>query len=584
MNKVTSLSHGASISVRLRLQRVTLLFVTGLLTGILVALGVVAFLRAIRGLAAFFHAPGLAGGNPLLADLQIVAIPVLGGLLVALLLRGMHRNRSHSLAEVLAAVQTGQGRIDPRGGAQSVLASLVALGSGASVGEYGPLAHFGGTVGSQLSRLIRARYWTGNTAIACGVAAAISAAFNAPIAGILFVHEVVLRHFALSAFAPVAGAALVAWLVTQMMVPRPPLLLVETASVSHYGEYGLFVLMGALGALLAVGYMRAILAVDAWSLRAPIPAWLQPASAGLALGVAALWLPEILGTGNDTLRAAIIDQRFGVDMLSLLLIGKLTASVVCLGMGFAGGFFGPALVSGALYGALFGAAAFALIGEQHAGLAVYGICGMVAVASPVIGAPLATVLIVFELTHNYTVTLAALASVAVSNLIAYRFFGRSLFDVQLAGRGLDLSVGRGKAMLANSQLRELVSQDYLSIPARTTVSQALGLMAQKRHSEAYVVDREGHYVGALTLAQLHHAEPDAGARVVDELVRTDWPVLSAATSVWEAMDYLKTFVGQAVPVLESGDSRRMLGVVSESALVTAYLETLEQVRREEHGA
>ncbi|MDT8448529.1 MAG: chloride channel protein, partial [Wenzhouxiangellaceae bacterium] len=434
--------------------------------------------------------------------------------------------------------------------------------------------------------LVRASYWNASTGIACGVAAAISATFNAPIAGILFVHEVVLRHFALSSFAPVASASIVAYLIADALAVREPLLLVENAMVEHYWEYALFVLIGAVGALLAVVYMRGILQVESLASRLRIPLAARPAAAGLLIGITALWIPEILGVGHDTLRAAIIDGRFTIDTLGILFIAKLAASVLCLGMGFAGGVFGPALVSGALYGVLCGSLTIALIGEPHANLTVYGICGMVALASPVIGAPLASVLIVFELTHNYTATLAALASVAIANLIAYRFFGRSLFDVQLGGKGLDLSTGRSKARLSGVTLHGLISDEYLAVDRKHSIDRVLRDMSLGGYTEACVLDHAdgtARFAGIVTLADAYRTRLDDDRAVAGDAMREDWPVLNAETTVWQAMDYLRTFTGQVVPVVESADHPRLLGVVTEQALVSAYLETMERVRREEHG-
>lgn len=575
-----------AMSVAMRIRRIALLFLAGLAIGSLVALASSGLLWAIGKLHVSLHAPLSAIDSAFWSAVAFVAIPVLGGLLVTLILTGMYHRRAHALAEIIEAVQTGETRVQAGPGLRSTLASVIAMGSGASVGEYGPLAHFGGVIGARLSALIRAGYWNTSTGIACGVAAAISATFNAPIAGILFVHEVVLRHFAVSSFAPVAGASIVAWLVADALAVREPLLLVEDAMVGHYWEYALFVLIGAVGAVAAVGYMRGILRVEALAGRLRIPLALRPAAAGLAVGVTALWIPEILGVGHDTLRAAIIEGRFTLDALGVVFIAKLAASILCLGMGFAGGVFGPALVSGALFGALCGSLTIALIGEPHASLTVYGICGMVALASPVIGAPLASVLIVFELTHNYTATIAALASVAIANLIAYRFFGRSLFDVQLGRKGLDLSTGRSKARLAGATLHRLISDEYLSVERDLPIDQVLREMSLGGFTEACIcerIDNETRFAGVVTLADAYRTRLDDDKAVAGDAMRQDWPVLNAGTTVWQAMDYLRTFTGQAVPVVESPDKPRLLGIVTEQALISAYLETMERVHREEHG-
>ncbi|NIR27770.1 MAG: chloride channel protein [Gammaproteobacteria bacterium] len=557
--------------------------VLGLASGLLAALIAVGFVAAMgwlndvllvspRSRMMFEHRGWLMGAT--------VLVPAGGGLVVGLLLRHLAEGRAHGPAEAIAAVQTGRGGLSPRAGTVSALSSLVSLGSGASVGQYGPLVHIGASLGSALARLSRAARSDDNIAIASGVAAAISTAFNAPLAGILFAHEVVLRHYALRAFAPVAAASSVGYIVAAVVFERRPLFHVEAAAVNHAWEYVAFMAIGVGGALVAVAYMHAILGATRLAPRVPLPVPLRPALAGAAVGVAALWVPDILGIGKETLRFAIIEGAYSGGELGLILVVKLLATALCLGLGFAGGVFSPALVIGTLFGALCGTGLEWVAGAERGPLAMYGVAGMVAVTAPVIGAPLTTVVIVFELTHNYTLTTAALASVVLANLVASRLFGRSLFDVQLRARGMDLSSGRGKLVLELRKVGELVTRDCVTVEPAMTVREVMASLAESDRGEAYVVDAQGRYRGTLTLARLQaHADPGAG---VGELARDDRPLLSSDTGVWDAMEHMQDFVGEAVPVVEPGGAG-FVGVVHETALMKVYLGTLDALRREEHG-
>ncbi|MDT8450250.1 MAG: chloride channel protein, partial [Wenzhouxiangellaceae bacterium] len=159
-----------AMSVAMRVRRIALLFFAGLVIGGLVALASSSLLWAIGRLHVLVHAPTSAIDSALWSAVAFVSIPVLGGLLVTLILTGMYRRRAHALAEIIEAVQTGETRVQAGPGLRSTLASVIAMGSGASVGEYGPLAHFGGVIGARLSTLVRASYWNASTGIACGVA------------------------------------------------------------------------------------------------------------------------------------------------------------------------------------------------------------------------------------------------------------------------------------------------------------------------------------------------------------------------------------------------------------------------------
>ncbi|QIT53978.1 chloride channel protein [Aquisalimonas sp. 2447] len=514
-----------------------------------------------------------------------IAVPAIGGLVVGLLHLWIPGGRPHTPADVIAAVQTRRGRLPARAGVLTACSSLVSLGSGASVGQYGPLVHIGATLGSLVARALRAGRSADNIAIAAGVAAVIATAFNAPLAGIVFAHEVVLRHYALRAFAPVAAAGIVGHVLADVVFDRDALFHVAETGVPQVWEFGAFLLIGALGALVAGAYMHAILGVGRISERLPVPAPLQPAIAGALLGLTALWVPDILGIGEETLRLATIDGAFGPWELALVLVLKLMATALCLGMGFSGGVFSPALVVGTLFGALCGTVIGGLTDAQGATLAVYAVCGMVAVTAPVIGAPLTSLLIVFELTGNYVLAMAALASIALANPVGAQMFGRSLFDIQLKQSGLDLSSGRSRAMLEGMRVLPYLSRACVRLRPEISLREAVTTMSHADHGEAYLVDDHQRYRGTVTLARLAAAAEDgAAAESAVDYVDPGRPVLPQTASVWEAMGELQHFAGEAIAVVEDRRSQRFLGVIYESALTRAYLDKTEELRREEYGS
>ena len=420
--------------------RIASIAVLGMVVGVLTSLAAIGFVELVFALNDWLL---IAPRSRFMVDdtrlllLATVCVPALGGLVVGVLHRFIPERRSHGPPDVIRAVQGLDGRIPARSGFLSALASVVSLGAGASVGQYGPLAHLGATLGSLVARISRDTRWMATVGVGCGVAAAISTAFNAPIAGIVFAHEVILRHYSLRAFAPITVAASMGYVVANVVFERPPLFRVEAISVGFAPEFLGFILIGAAGAFVAVLYMRAILYSGRIAGKLPVADYLKPMLAGAVLGLVAIWLPDILGIGKETLRFAVIDHAFAPGELAFLLAAKILATALCIGFGFAGGVFSPALLIGILFGALAGNGAELLLGELRSDVAIYAICGMVAVTSAVIGAPLTTILIVFELTRNYDLATAAMVSVVFSNLVSYRIFGRSLFDVQLRMRGFD---------------------------------------------------------------------------------------------------------------------------------------------------
>ena len=517
--------------------------------------------------------------------LATVGVPALGGLVVGAIHRSIPERRSHGPPDIIRSVQTMDGRIPARSGFLSALASVVSIGAGASVGQYGPLAHLGATLGSLVARVSRDSRWMATVGVGCGVAAAISTAFNAPIAGIVFAHEVILRHYSLRAFAPITVAATMGYVVANVVFERPPLFRVEAISVDFAPEFLGFILIGAAGAFVAVLYMRAILYSGRIAGKLPVADYLKPMLAGAVLGLAAIWLPDILGIGKETLRFAVIDHAFAPGGLAFLLVAKILATALCIGFGFAGGVFSPALLIGILFGALAGNGAELALGELRSDIAIYAICGMVAVTSAVIGAPLTTILIVFELTRNYDLATAAMVSVVFSNLVSYRIFGRSLFDVQLRMRGFDLSAGREAVILDHRLIESYVTGDYTALAPDMSLGEARSRLLAARTHEGYVVDAGGAYVGTVKLDEIVACE-EAGNHATDTavsgLAKPEALILTEKTSVMTAMEQMGGFVGESIPVTAEDDSR-MLGVVYEASIVRAYLDMVNDIRREENA-
>jgi len=215
----------------------------------------------------------------------------------------------------------------------------------------------------------------------------------------------------------------------------------------------------------------------------------------------------------------------------------------------------------------------------HSGLVVYAICGMMALASSVIGAPLTTILIVFELTRSYDLTIAAMVSVVFANLISYRVIGRSLFDLQLRARGFDLSLGRDKAILGNRRIRDYLSTEYTAASEMDTVGDVRQRLVNDNRAEAMVLDHQGILLGVIRLQGIVNrpAGTPAMAAAIGLFTRFE-----EATSVWQSMELLRGFLGEAVPLVSA--EGKLLGVVPEEAVIRAYLEIVHDLREEENEA
>jgi CIC family chloride channel protein len=278
------------------------------------------------------------------------------------------------------------------------------------------------------------------------------------------------------------------------------------------------------------------------------------------------------------LRETISGIGFGALTLLLILVAKLLVTATCIGFGFPGGVISPTLLIGALFGTLFAQLVPATLLDSYSAISVYAICGMVAVMSPVIGAPMTALLLVFELTRSYEITIAAMLAIVFANLLASSWYGRSLYDQQLANRGIDLSLGRERAYLQHHKVVELLTQALPVMTWSASLAAARERMSTQQTTSIVVVDAYQGYQGILFQQQLDGLEDD---RAISTIELSPAPQFDDNTSVWEAMQVMRTYMGEAIAVIDSA-SGRYLGAIPESAVISAYLDATDSLRREEH--
>ena len=342
--------------------------------------------------------------------------------LILILRRALGIKRFHSPRETIAAVQSEK-PLDIKGGLGSTLAALIAVGGGASVGQYGPLVHFGGTVGAAVAKAVKTRI-PGETWIGCGVAGAIAAGFGVPLAAIVFSHEVVLRRFSISAIAPISICAITAAMLSdQFQVGGRPYFdgLVHSLTMEFIP---LLILSAPVFAITAVLFMALLgKLTDKVDQLPNLPAW-PLILAALLCALVGLWVPGALGLGIDVVQD-FLSNSLPVAAVLILIVAKLVLTVACVGAGLHGGIYLPSLFIGAGVGCLLGKVAATLGIASGAGLSI---AGMAAVAAAVFGAPISTVLIIFEFTRSYEAALVSIIAVTICTLISHQLYAPSFFD------------------------------------------------------------------------------------------------------------------------------------------------------------
>ncbi|MBT0956252.1 chloride channel protein [Alphaproteobacteria bacterium KMM 3653] len=383
----------------------------------------------------------------------VFAIPVMGGLLVGVILhRYTPDGRVRSVADVIEGAALNNGRVERRAGIASAMASLITLSSGGSTGREGPVVHIAGLISTWVSNRLNANGITGRDLLGCAVAAAVSASFNAPLAGALFALEVVLRHFAVHAFAPIAIASVAGAVVSRLEFGDVAQFSARGGSegLGFYVELPAFLMLGLICGLVAVVLMRSIFWADDFGsqvqARIGLPRWIRPALAGGMLGAIAIWYPHIIGVGYETTVQALQGGLLLHEALVFVVI-KVIAVVITMAGRMGGGVFSPSLMIGALAGLGFGLVATAVFPTVSSGGALYALAGMGAVAAAVLGAPISTTLIVFELTGDWQTGLAVMVAVSASTAVASKIVDRSFFLTQLERRGSRIAAGPQQYLL-----------------------------------------------------------------------------------------------------------------------------------------
>jgi CIC family chloride channel protein len=358
------------------------------------------------------------------------------------------------------------------------------------------------------------------TLVACGAAGGIAATFNAPIAGVFFALELILRDFATRSFAAVMLSSITASVVGRAALGDHPFLSLPAFSVSQPSEYLLFAALGLLAGAVGVLFSKILYAIEdlcdgAWR----GPEWLRPAVGGLLLGLLLFAMPQLYGVGYPVLEASVAG-KYTIGFLLLLVVAKMAATGLTIGIGGSGGVFAPSLVVGAAFGAAAGEAIGLIIPGMSSQAGTFALVGMAAVFAGATRAPITAGIILFELTGEYRIILPLLLAVIVATGVSRLLSRDTIYTRKLSRRGVDLSAPALPA-LRDVPVSAVMSPPPPAINASADAREAIAWLADSRRRSTPVVNNDGEFVGILTAADAAEAvrtDDDASARHVAELM------------------------------------------------------------------
>jgi len=556
-----------------------------ILVGIIAGYASIGFYLAISWLVEFSFGVDeatLATGAGSLDWWHIILVPVIGGLVVGQLLR-LHKNKQTSgVANVIEAAALRDSKIDIRDGAVSAAATIVSLGSGASMGREGPAVHLGAVLASIVTRSLGLNPAAARTLLGCGVAAAVAASFNAPIAGVFFALEVIIGHYALQTFAPIVIAAIAGTVVSRIHLGNFPAFETTQYFITSFWEFPAFFILGIVSAFIAVVFMAGLNWADKTRKRIDIiPPSLLPAFAGLLVGLLALLYPEVLSIGYEATTRAL-DGEYQLSLLLALIVAKIIATVISYAGRFGGGVFSPSLFIGAMVGGSFGIIAGSLFPDLASTPGLYAVVGMGAVASAVLGAPISTMLIVFEITGDYNVTIAVMIASAIASMVTSLFYKRSFFLLQLANRGIQLEGGRATYLLKSATVGEHMSRDFFTIRDNDSVYKARDLLIAQGGGLLVVTDETGRIAGVLSLNQIPAETFEAGRpqdHSVAEYTRQPAHLIKTDQPLEVALHHLDRTGEEALPVVSPSQDNIVVGLIRHRDVMKEYTRAL----LESHG-
>jgi len=517
---------------------------------------------------------GLAGSlsGHLGAAAIIVPLVVGGALVAALVSRFAPEAKGHGVPEVMAAVALYGGIIRPRVIFVKTLASAISIGVGGSCGREGPIVQIGSAIGSLVGQWFGAPAAILRTLVACGAAAGISATFNAPIGGVFFASEIILGGFAPRSFAAIVVASVVAAVIGRAYLGNRPSFDASAFTLVSPRELWLYAALGILCALWAAFFVRGLYWVedrfDAFRI-GPV----AKAAVGFGVvGIIGVAFPQVLGVGYDRMQQVFDGHVPAIHALALAVLKPL-ATWITIGSGGSGGIFSPSLFSGAMLGDAFGRVVHDVFPGWTGPAAAYGLVAMAAVFAAAAEAPITSIVIVFEMSNDYTIILPLMICTVVASLLGRRLIGGTVYELKLARRGIDWARARRPGDLRLVRVSSVVRQPTVV----ANIDDPIDLVAQSLRGAvelAVPVVEQGRLTGVASARDIAVAVATGrGPEPISEIAKSVAETLPADATLEQAAALLAEPETVLLPVV--GGDGHLLGVISRRDVLNAYRSSID---------
>jgi len=513
------------------------------------------------------------------------ATPMLGGLAAgAVLFWGLHLAGKQRTTNILEVVVAGDGKLPLRGGVIRAISSLISIGSGASIGREGGITQLSATVASKWGQLAKWQPYRLRLLVACGAAAGMSAAYNAPITGAIFAAHIVLGNFSMNLFAPLLCSSVVAAMLSRSFFGLKHWYEVPNFDFTHMAQLPWFVVLGFLAGVMASVLLKLLrFSQESFKQISILPKGIpvvpvRMALGGMLVGAIALVYPEVWGNGYVVTSDFIRDPHvLGAQLLAGILLAKLLATAVSVGSGAVGGVITPTLFLGASLGSLFG------MGLEKMGLApanlpvgIFALVGMGSVFSATTRSPLLAIFMILEISWNYSLMPALMLGCAVSTLVSQRLHPNSIYTEPLKLRALEVDSGRLGAAIEQT-IGDLMRAPVAPVKESTTLPKIAERFLGSQNNFIPVVDNQSRLVGVVALQDLKEylgGGPELNAIIAGDVMRAIPPCLKPAQKLLDALPALLASEQRNVPVVNTFEEKRLIGSVPRAEALAALSEAI----------
>jgi chloride channel protein, CIC family len=554
---------------RLGERQVTLLWAA--VIGILGALGSEGFRRAtnlLHYLATGSNA-GIITSFESLPLWQRFLVPVAGGVLAGLTLwignRLIASVRQKSTTDYMEAVVVGNGIISLRASLVKTISALFSISSGASIGREGPLVQLSSLLASLIGRIRNSPVPQRRHLVACGAAAGIASAYNAPIAGAFFVAEIVLGTVVVESLGPLILASVAATFTTRAIQGGGPLYQSPDLGLHTRWEIVPLCAIGIFLGFLAPLYLRVLRRTEALFTKLTLPVPVKLGLGSAIVGFLAIFYPQVCGNGQG-LVTSLFHQNWDFDTVLLLLIVKLVATSATFGSGAVGGVFTPTLFIGSAIGVLYGQAVLYLAPQLHPDPNMYGLMGMGSFLAAATGAPLMAILMVFELTLSYAIVPFLMVACVLGYYCSSFFENRFMYGESLERKGAAFF----NSQLAEVNILDLIKRDPLTLAATATFAEIAQTFVQHQFQHVYIVDDDRRLLGAVSLhdvkAFLDRPELETVV-IATDIMDENFPRISPLNNMADALKKFSETRSERLPVVDNLTSQRLVGSISKTDVI-----------------